>query len=728
MMMLCARVACVVVLLLAGYCQGTNDFVAYTHGSTHFFGHMESYSLRAFVMEPLAADADEEPDRLVLSEYYDNSTFLPSRTWGGWETFTAPDAAVNESYIYFAEQYQVSTSFAGSSPEMGVKEFRGKCTLDRNYEYQWQWEWKDCECAPGYLDTPTLLDGLFDEHELTKCKLSDPCFVSTDADGTELDPCNGMSCTIVWEDLGAGIESPPYATALCDCGDGSDTWGTGPHCDQVPSCTEDDMAISDCEDNLANCAISMVDGTPYCDCSSDPLRNGPACTAVLGCNTLANPDTFCNGHGLCNSGANVCDCDLGFGGLDCSINYCDACTATQDCEPMSGLAVCVCKHGWEDQGNSECSQNVKCDGFSCPLDNTHCYAPDIDVDSLPACVCDEGWGGNTCTNDILDACLMQDDDACGVNGTCADGEGTGWSCTCPDDGNCYTSPGCTQVSCGDACATIKCEYDAPCVNGACNCTGTGRAGEFCGMLDLTDDCIDNDHCDHGTCRDTGLYSFVCDCDNGYTGTTCTNSVDECLLKGFLCNGGTCVDKPDKIFQCDCSGTGMQGEYCDIPLNCENNNCQDNADTANGCTECFSPDTRYNVSSCRSPDNSSKVCSVGDNLEGIDELLERYGASESEIKLVETVIVPAMLSCVVLTVAGIFYYRYRKKQRRLTKAYDAQMDNLDAEHIPSARDVASVAVDEVQNKVISLDGETNFGEDFESGGGWGDLNTPRTRAD
>jgi hypothetical protein len=180
-----------------------------------------------------------------------------------------------------------------------------------------------------------------------------------------------------------------------------------------------------------------------------------------------------------------------------------------------------------------------------------------------------------------------------------------------------------------------------------------------------------------------------------------------------------VDKPNKEYQCDCTGTGMEGQFCDIPLQCDNNNCQDNTD---GCTECFSPDTRYNTSSCRSPDNSSVVCSMSDNLVGVDELLERYGASESEIKLVETVFVPVFLAVIVLTVAGILYYRYRKKQKKLAKAYDAQTDNLSAENILSPQ----LDNGAVQDNVVSLHGEADFGDDPESGG-WGDindLNTPR----
>ena len=69
---------------------------------------------------------------------------------------------------------------------------------------------------------------------------------------------------------------------------------------------------------------------------------------------------------------------------------------------------------------------------------------------------------------------------------------------------------------------------------------------------------------HSTCQDK-IGTFSCECDPGYTGTTCTEKIDEC--SSSPCENGVCVDKTNK-YTCDCF-PGWTGENCDLDVNeCE----------------------------------------------------------------------------------------------------------------------------------------------------------------
>ena len=73
-------------------------------------------------------------------------------------------------------------------------------------------------------------------------------------------------------------------------------------------------------------------------------------------------------------------------------------------------------------------------------------------------------------------------------------------------------------------------YTNPCQNGAvCNLIGSGG-------------------------RD-----YECDCANGFSGTNCDNSVNEC--ESMPCQNGLCLDD-NGFYVCDCSGSGFTGDNCE----------------------------------------------------------------------------------------------------------------------------------------------------------------------
>ena len=88
-----------------------------------------------------------------------------------------------------------------------------------------------------------------------------------------------------------------------------------------------------------------------------------------------------------------------------------------------------------------------------------------------------------------------------------------------------------------------------CISGldsySCKCQG-GYTGKNC-QIDI-DDCAATPCQNGGSCVD-GLKSYSCQCPTGYSGVNCEHAIDRCV--GQPCqNGGTCVKTPTG-FKCTC---------------------------------------------------------------------------------------------------------------------------------------------------------------------------------
>ncbi len=95
----------------------------------------------------------------------------------------------------------------------------------------------------------------------------------------------------------------------------------------------------------------------------------------------------------------------------------------------------------------------------------------------------------------------------------------------------------------------------------------------------------------GDCDSSGVINPVGDLSDDDTPDSCTdtctatfNDLDDCSPNP--CNGGTCTDDGANAFTCDCSGTGLEGDTCDMDIDaCVNNPC----DSVNGtCTDLPAP--------------------------------------------------------------------------------------------------------------------------------------------
>ena len=230
-------------------------------------------------------------------------------------------------------------------------------------------------------------------------------------------------------------------------------------------------------------------------------------------------------------------------------------------------------------------------------------------------------------------------------------DSTGVNCTdpydicdpnpCENDGVCSLIYGghYYQCSCPDNYKGYDCEYLVdPCLNeGSCNVGETcviNSAPESNGLYNISlvqTECLvcgggSHDHCsstacgNHGNCTST-LYSYVCECDLGYTGTNCSirdhcasnpcpsdnstgcfnlpqvdsfvcqcidgwggnlcnQDIDECLTSGTdPCNGGTCVNIPGGYVCENCPPT-LTGSSCNELLTCDDTPCLNGGNCSN----------------------------------------------------------------------------------------------------------------------------------------------------
>ena len=116
-------------------------------------------------------------------------------------------------------------------------------------------------------------------------------------------------------------------------------------------------------------------------------------------------------HGKCSKFTATCECDEGYYGKDCSLSermdYCSShpCQNEGQCynNKNSESYTCMCPFGHKGD-NCEISPE--------PCENFGCYKGTCKLlFTLPSCECDEGWTGEKCDREVLDA------DANGVNDT-----------------------------------------------------------------------------------------------------------------------------------------------------------------------------------------------------------------------------------------------------------------------------------------------------------------------
>ena len=268
----------------------------------------------------------------------------------------------------------------------------------------------------------------------------------------------------------------------------------------------------------------------------------------------------CSGHGTCVVESGLCFCDPGYYGSDCESYMSKECP--RDCSQHGicvysvipgldpgytgeGLAIgsgdvegimearCLCDLGW---GGLDCSLQSSCGGHSSfgQVSAANCSGHGLCQNGT--CVCDFGWEGESCANKHC----PNDCSGRGIcaNGTCACDFGwRGADCTsisCPNDcsghGSCSSHLKTPTCMCdaswaGADCAMALCptatgmqQPYSPCSgHGACTQNGTC----ICYKNYAGDDCNTLIDCSGRGIRKCGF----CECEDGFRGTEC--EIDVC---------------------------------------------------------------------------------------------------------------------------------------------------------------------------------------------------------
>ncbi|KAL4219778.1 hypothetical protein ACF0H5_020191 [Mactra antiquata] len=389
-----------------------------------------------------------------------------------------------------------------------------------------------CECYIDYEgpDCETLFDGCSED----PCSLNRDCHRLVGSNRTE------------WN-----------RTYLCDACPGGylgiDSYNDT--CEDINECTMDNPP---CDQECTN-----IDGSYECSCKfgyrPDP-RNKDKCLDINECEDLNTPHD-CSQNCTNTDGSFNCSCYKGYT-FDSDSGNCSKDTETNDdpcssmnCSPIVGgcrvaddfTAVCFCDRGYELYSNNscidinECDRNIcsqKCNntvgGFECScfagytlMGKTTCQECDVGFwgencenkcmcwgegvktcDHVKGCLCDDGWKGDTCQEDINE---------------------------CNEKLNAFNDP-------KKECFNTLGSFSYQCLEG---------------FEKTTDDvCEDIDECNVPSlngcdqiCKNT-VGSYICECEAGFTKmqSTCEN-INECELRTHDCEQ-ICADNPG-AYNCFC---------------------------------------------------------------------------------------------------------------------------------------------------------------------------------
>ncbi|KAJ8030041.1 Sushi, nidogen and EGF-like domain-containing protein 1 [Holothuria leucospilota] len=249
----------------------------------------------------------------------------------------------------------------------------------------------------------------------------------------------------------------------------------------------------------------------------------------------------------------------------------NACNNGQ-CLPIGGSGTgftCICNDGYT---GVSCDQQIT--PMINPCDNTPCENGGTCIplnDQNRDCQCPDGFLGESCEiPSVPDPC---DSSPCQNGGTCVRETGPGYICTCMD--------GFEGINCTDA-VPNPCD-SSPCQNGG-TCVRETGPGYICTCMDGFEgiNCMDAvpNPCDSSPCQNGGTCvrqtgpGYICTCMDGFEGVNCMDAVPNPCDSSPCQNGGTCVRETGPGYICTCMD-GFEGVNCmdAVPNPCDSSPCQ-----------------------------------------------------------------------------------------------------------------------------------------------------------
>ena len=344
-------------------------------------------------------------------------------------------------------------------------------------------------------------------------------------------------------------------TETCTCDDGY----IGSFCQIFASCPEPFTGLL-CETN--SCVNGGTVDVPFSG-STSQADQVCTCTGLWNGDDCELPECV---DGNLDTNTSLCVCNsLISSGQHCNIHVCGGGFAS---DPGTGIYECDCVDGSKLSG-------TQCEIDDCSLQGLMLGSRVIDgAGPGYICSCPAVWGGDFCETSLC------------VDGT---SNGIGSECICNGDA---TGTFCGALACDNGvynAISNECDCDAPewqqplCAVHSCFdhgqwLTGSGECGCY-GPFDTADFCQADTCVNGGIATELSAGVWECDCSGtGYEGDDCETEIDECVTdpcESSASNTFICVDQLlNRICVCN---DGWEGDDCETSTNeCSDFPCQNGA--------------------------------------------------------------------------------------------------------------------------------------------------------
>uniref|UniRef100_A0A8W8MTE0 Uncharacterized protein n=2 Tax=Magallana gigas TaxID=29159 RepID=A0A8W8MTE0_MAGGI len=470
----------------------------------------------------------------------------------------------------------------------------------------------NCTCRPGYYlsQDKTSCKGCEPPNYGNNCSKLCECGPG----GDRCDAVSGCVCLSGWtgencdEDVDECTTDPFICGSnrlcknlegsyLCGCEDGFQLMAD--KCEDIDECS--DVSLNDCPKSTTFCRNAY--GSYSCECQEGFQTKNGACEDINECETGVHP---CSQMCINVDGGYNCGCYYGFTlgedrencervkdmcalfpGLNCSYGC-----RRGGHDPASGICFCESGYQLDSDGKTcndinECNSKNKCahnctntkgsfkcgcavgyklqnDGISCEPCGKFFYGENCETpckcgrgsktcDNIKGCVCESGWTGESCEQDV-DEC--QSNPCPGHHDVCVNTPGS-YRCECP--------PGFRKIN--GFCRDIdECQDSSICPQKCNNTVGSYKCACNHGFkLENEKDCVDINECLDTKCHDceNSPGSFKCLCNEGFiidpiTQKKC-NNINECSDGSHTCSSyATCTDTIGS-YTCKCPDKGFKGD-------------------------------------------------------------------------------------------------------------------------------------------------------------------------